>query len=84
MHETDSFQAVETLIRRNAPLMMIVGDSLRPEPAPRRRVHCRTIARMKHLRMDGQTIGDIARACRVSWRTAWLHSKPAWASRKAT
>lgn len=30
---------------------------------------------MQRMRSEGMTIGDIARACKVTWRTAWKHSK---------
>lgn len=79
---TDSFRSVEALFERHAPLLLRIGgnEPLR-EPVARATFHYRpaipqsTIARMKRLRADGETIGDIARTCRVSWNTAWKHSK---------
>jgi hypothetical protein len=74
-----SFYDCESLIKRYAPLMMRVGD--RPEETERPvagvwrpPVHPRTIARMKQMRQQGRPIGDIARKCGLSWRTAWKHT----------
>lgn len=79
----DTLHNCVALIERNAPLLMRVGDELpkrsvrrlqgpfRP-PTPRR-----TVARMIQLRADGLTIEQVARVARVSWRTAWLHTKVA-------
>lgn len=34
-----------------------------------------TVAKMRHMRREGFTIGDIARAVRCSWRTALERTK---------
>jgi len=76
---SQTYEACEALIRKHAPLMMRVGDYREPKECGRVGVpaqwkpptHGRTIARMKRLRAQGVPIGDIARKCRVSWRTAW-------------
>lgn len=81
-HETDSFSAIEALIMKHAPLLMRVGgDEMRRDKRAgvpskwRPSITSKTVSRMKRLRADGSSIGEIARACRVSWSTAWRHSK---------
>lgn len=34
-----------------------------------------TVAKMRHMRREGFTIGDIARAVRCSWNTAFRQTK---------
>lgn len=76
IYDTDSFSRIEALIRKHAPVLMRVGEPLRPERplnrlvgAWRPKIHPRTVAKMRRLRASGMTIGDIARAVRVTYRT---------------
>ena len=80
-YETDSFARIEAMLEKHAPLLMRVGDDLKPE-APHRLIGpwrpptpARIAAKMRRMRARGMTIGEIARAVRVSWRTAWLLTK---------
>lgn len=70
-----------SLLERHAPLMMRVADGPEREPlrriigAFRPKIHPATVSKLRRLRGDGATIGDAARECRVSWRTAWKYSQ---------
>lgn len=74
-----TFSACEALINKHAPMLMRISEADEPKAI---RIPCawkppvpnKTIRQMQTLRRNGVTIGDIARQCRVSWRTAWKHS----------
>lgn len=75
-YETDSFARIEAMIRKHAPVLMRVGEPLSPERpmnhivgAWRPKIHGRTVAKMRRLRARGMTIGEIARAVRVTYGT---------------
>ena len=76
LYDTDSFSRIEALLRKHAPVLMRVGEPLRPEQplnrlvgAWRPKIHRATVAKMRRLRAGGMTIGDIARKVRVTYRT---------------
>ena len=75
-YDTDSFARIEAMICKHAPVLMRVGEPLREEQplnrlvgAWRPKIDERTVAKMRRLRAMGMTIGDVARACRVTYRT---------------
>lgn len=76
IYDTDSFLRVEAMIRKHAPVLMRVGDPLRAEQplnrlvgAWRPKIHGKTVAKMRRLRAEGMTIGNIARDVGVTYRT---------------
>lgn len=79
----NSFEACEVLIQKHAPLLMVVGDDLprtaicnRVPQTYRTPIHPNTKAKMNRLRSAGLTIGEVARKCRVGWRTVWQYTHP--------
>lgn len=80
---SEAFARMEAMICKHAPLLMRVGDYVEPREAKhvglpakwKPPTHANTIAKMRRLRSQGMTIGEIARKCKVGWQTAWLHSK---------
>ena len=77
-----TFDAIEALIRKHAPLYLKAGEPEKPKrvcewkPGPYRPPTSAALrAQMKQMRREGMSIGDIARACKVTWRTAWQLSK---------
>lgn len=79
---SETLSACEILIRKHAPMMMRVGENLREERdysylvgTHRPPVTPEAAERMKRLRDSGLTIEQVARKCRVSWRTAWKFTK---------
>lgn len=75
-----TFDACEHLMRKYAPLFMAGAEPEKPKrdykPGPYRPpTPPDLIAQMKRMRMEGFTIGEIARATKVTWRTAWKHFK---------
>ena len=50
-------------------------ESTRITPKYRPPLDAATIARMRHMRREGFTITDIARAAKCTWRTAWARTK---------
>ena len=75
------FDAIEALIRKHAPIYLKAEEPEKPKrvcdwkPGPYRPPTSSALrAQMKQMRREGMTIGDIARACKVTWRTAWKHS----------
>lgn len=80
IYDTDTFARCEALIRRHAPLWLRVEPIREERERERERnfrppTTLRLRQRMKKLRQAGMPIGDIARACRVTWRTAWKYSR---------
>lgn len=76
IYDTESFSRIEAMIRKHAPVLMRVGEPLRAEQPLKRlvgawrpKIHGKTVAKMRRLRAGGMTIGDIARAVRVTYRT---------------
>jgi hypothetical protein len=76
-----TFAAIEALFEKHAPLYLKdtapekpkrICDWQQGEWKPPTSHALR--AQMKQMRREGMTIGDIARACKVTWRTAWKHS----------
>lgn len=75
------FNAIEAMVRRWAPVYMKAGEPEKPkrifdwQQGPWRPPTSKALrAQMQQMRREGMTIGDIARACKVTWRTAWKHS----------
>lgn len=57
-----------------------VKESPAPKPyrapsKPYARLSGATIAKMRHMRREGFTITEIARAGKCTWRTAWAQTK---------
>jgi len=80
MDTGESFAACEWLLKKHANLWLKIDD-VKPEvrraiigpyvpPIPKE-----SVERMKQLKASGLSIGEIAKECKVSWRTAWKHSK---------
>jgi SOS response regulatory protein OraA/RecX len=55
---------------KNAP-----KEITRITPKYRAPLDAATVAKMRHMRREGFTIGDIARAAKCTWRTAWARTK---------
>ena len=77
----NDFDACEHLLRKYGPEFLNPSAPESHErgfaPGPfRPPTSAELRARMRHMRLEGFTIGDIARACGVTWRTAWKHSAP--------
>lgn len=76
-----TFDVIEALIRKHAPIYLKAGEPENPkricdwQQGPWRPPTTPAVrAQMKQMRAEGMTIGDIARAFGVTWRTAWKHS----------
>jgi hypothetical protein len=76
-----TFSAIEELLQKHAPFYLKEETPEKPkricdwkqgEWRPPTSAALR--GQMKQMRREGMTIGDIARACKVTWRTAWKHS----------
>lgn len=81
--ESDSFKSCEFLIKKHVPLWLRIGEPLKKERKDTRvpgtwrpRLDEKTKHKMKRLRAKGMAIGDVARACGVSWGLAFKYSKP--------
>ena len=80
MYETESFAACEWLLKKHANLWLKIDDD---KPEVRRafigkyvpKISNNTVQDIKHLKNNGISIGEIARKCKVSWRTAWKYSR---------
>lgn len=80
MNTEGSFAACEWLLKKHAGLWLKIDDD---KPEVRRAIigaYVRPISkslrdRMKECRLKGLSIGQIASRFKVSWRTAWKHSK---------
>lgn len=76
----NDFTRIENMFAKHAPLFLRVGGEpekkdTRIKPTYHPPCAPATIRKMRHMRAEGFVIGDIARTCGVSWRTAWKHTK---------
>jgi hypothetical protein len=74
--QSEAYARMEAMIKRHAPLLMRVGDPLKPDRPLNRllgkyrpKIDAPTVAKILRLRKKGMTIGKIARSVRVSYRT---------------